>query len=87
MLPEIALDVVGRPGKVDQNVALVFVFRELLNDCGLPDSARALNQQRFLSSRFVLPCEEFVIYLSLEKHGCITSETIIQQKSKKRKII
>ena len=63
---EVFLYITGCFRKVDQNIAFVLILCELLYNCGLSDSPRSLDQQRFLTDTLCFPGQELVVNLSFE---------------------
>ena len=62
-------DFLGSLGKVDQQIAFVFLFRKFLSDKTLTDTPCAFNQKGALSLVTVFPFQKLIIYFSLDFHN------------------
>ena len=65
---EQAFHILGSLCKVHEDVAFVFVFCKFLNNSGLTDSAGTFYKKGFPAAGFLLPCKEFTVNFSFEKH-------------------
>ena len=68
VLVKIPFYILGCLGKIDQDVAFIFLTSKFLHNGGFPDPSGTFHKQCLLSVGILLPRKKFVVYFSFKDH-------------------